>query len=83
MLMSDRGGVYESRVMGGQPSEIDGRLQLQSTIQGANLFLLNPSGVIFGHCCPARVRRHIAVDLLDLNTVEDGIHSPSCVGRIG
>jgi filamentous hemagglutinin family protein len=35
-----------SRVTGGQRSEIDGRLQ--STIPGANLFLLNPSGVLFG-----------------------------------
>jgi filamentous hemagglutinin family protein len=35
-----------SRVTGRQPSEIDGRLQ--STIAGANLYLLNPSGVMFG-----------------------------------
>jgi filamentous hemagglutinin family protein len=35
-----------SRVSGGQLSEIDGILR--SDIQGANLFLLNPSGVLFG-----------------------------------
>src|SRR5262249_55537716 len=35
-----------SRVTGGQQSLIDG--QLQSTIPGANLYLLNPSGVLFG-----------------------------------
>src|SRR5262249_41693076 len=35
-----------SRVTGGQQSVIDGRLQ--STIPGANLYLLNPSGVLFG-----------------------------------
>jgi filamentous hemagglutinin family protein len=35
-----------SRVTGGQQSLIDGRLQ--STIPGANLYLLNPSGVLFG-----------------------------------
>src|SRR2546423_866012 len=35
-----------SRVTGGQQSMIDGRLQ--STIPGANLYLLNPSGVLFG-----------------------------------
>jgi filamentous hemagglutinin family protein len=35
-----------SRVTGGQPSAIDGRLQ--STMPGANLYLLNPSGVLFG-----------------------------------
>jgi filamentous hemagglutinin family protein len=35
-----------SRVTGGHLSRIDG--ELQSTIPGANLYLLNPSGVLFG-----------------------------------
>jgi filamentous hemagglutinin family protein len=35
-----------SRVTGGQPSAIDG--VLRSEILGANLYLLNPSGVLFG-----------------------------------
>ena len=35
-----------SRVTGGQVSSIDGRLA--STIQGANLFLINPRGILFG-----------------------------------
>jgi filamentous hemagglutinin family protein len=35
-----------SRATGGQPSTIDG--VLRSEIAGANLFLLNPSGVLFG-----------------------------------
>ena len=35
-----------SRVTGGQRSHIDGRIQ--SDIAGANVFLLNPSGVLFG-----------------------------------
>jgi filamentous hemagglutinin family protein len=35
-----------SRVTGGNPSVIDGRLQ--STIPGANVYLLNPTGVLFG-----------------------------------
>src|SRR5262249_30005612 len=35
-----------SRVTGGQRSDIDGTLR--SEIAGANLFLLNPSGVMFG-----------------------------------
>src|SRR5947208_1718739 len=34
------------RVTGGQPSSIDG--VLQSEIDGANLYLLNPTGVLFG-----------------------------------
>ena len=35
-----------SRVTGGNPSVIDGRLQ--ADIPGASLYLLNPSGVVFG-----------------------------------
>jgi len=35
-----------SRVTGGQASSIDGRLG--SSIQGANLFLINPRGILFG-----------------------------------
>jgi len=35
-----------SRVTGGSPSSIDGKVSSQ--IQGANLFFLNPAGVVFG-----------------------------------
>src|SRR5437588_5977682 len=35
-----------SRVTGGQQSQIDGTLRV--TIPGANLYLMNPAGVLFG-----------------------------------
>src|SRR6185369_9832959 len=35
-----------SRVTGGNPSSIDGTIR--TTITGANFFLINPSGVMFG-----------------------------------
>src|SRR3954467_13567874 len=35
-----------SRVTGGSPSSIDGKIS--SDIQGANLFFVNPAGVMFG-----------------------------------
>ena len=37
-----------SRVTGGKFSSIDGRLGLGANIHGANLFLINPSGILFG-----------------------------------
>lgn len=46
---SPGGASYDniiSRVTGGTPSTMDGLLR--STIDGANLFLMNPSGVMFG-----------------------------------
>lgn len=39
-------GAVIARVTGGSPSGIDGKLA--STITGADLFLINPSGIVFG-----------------------------------
>jgi filamentous hemagglutinin family protein len=59
-----------SRVTGGQPSRIDG--QLRSTIPGANLFLLNPSGVVFGPHASLDVRGSFHISTADVLRFADG-----------
>ena len=59
-----------SRVTGGQPSAIDGRLQ--STFPGANLYLLNPSGVLFGPNAHLEVRGSFHVSTADYLRFADG-----------
>jgi filamentous hemagglutinin family protein len=58
-----------SRVTGGQPSSIDGRLQ--STIPGANLYLLNPSGVSFGSNASLSVSGSFHVSTADFVRLAD------------
>ena len=48
-----------SRVTGGSPSSIDGKVSSQ--IQGANLFFINPAGVIFGPHAQLDVSGSVAV----------------------
>jgi filamentous hemagglutinin family protein len=59
-----------SRVTGGQQSVIDGRLQ--STIPGANLFLLNPSGVLFGPKATLDISGSFHVSTADVLRFADG-----------
>jgi filamentous hemagglutinin family protein len=59
-----------SRVTGGQRSEIDGRLR--SEIAGANLYLLNPSGVLFGPNASLEVRGSLHVSTADVLRFADG-----------
>jgi filamentous hemagglutinin family protein len=59
-----------SRVTGGQPSVIDG--QLQSTMPGANLYLLNPSGVLFGPNATLDVSGSFHVSTADYLRLADG-----------
>jgi filamentous hemagglutinin family protein len=58
------------RVTGGQPSTIDG--VLRSEIAGANLFLLNPSGVLFGPNARLEVRGSFHVSTADFLRFADG-----------
>jgi filamentous hemagglutinin family protein len=60
-----------SRVTGGQPSVIDG--QLQSTIPGANLYLLNPNGVLFGPNATLDVSGSFHVSTADYLRLADGV----------
>jgi filamentous hemagglutinin family protein len=59
-----------SRVTGGQPSVIDGRLQV--TTPGANLYLLNPSGVLFGPNAAFNVNGSFYVSTADFLRFADG-----------
>ena len=59
-----------SRVTGGQLSSIDG--QVRSEIMGANLFLLNPSGVMFGPNASLEVSGAFHVSTADVLRFADG-----------
>ena len=59
-----------SRVTGGTSSWIDGTLR--STIQGANLYFLNPWGVVFGPNASLDVKGSFHVSTADYLRFEDG-----------
>jgi filamentous hemagglutinin family protein len=59
-----------SRITGGQQSMIDGLLQ--STIPGANLYLLNPSGVLFGPNATLDVSGSFHISTADVVRFTDG-----------
>jgi filamentous hemagglutinin family protein len=59
------------RVTGGQPSVIDGLLR--SEILGANLYLLNPSGVLFGQNATLDVSGSFHVSTADFLRFADGV----------
>ncbi|WP_454063641.1 two-partner secretion domain-containing protein [Candidatus Nitrospira salsa] len=59
-----------SRVTGGELSSIDG--ELASTIQGANVFLMNPAGVVFGQNSSLNVRGSFHITTANQLIFEDG-----------
>ena len=68
-----------SRVTGGQQSIIDGRLQ--STIPGANLYLLNPSGVLFGPNASLDLSGSFHVSTADVLRFTDGATFSAHIGE--
>ncbi len=79
------GGIQNivSRVTGGNYSTIDGTLR--STIQGANLYFLNPWGVVFGPNASLDVKGSFHVSTADYLRFEDGLRffsTPSAAGQI-
>src|SRR5918999_1640096 len=68
-----------SRVTGGQPSEIDG--VLRSEIAGANLYLLNPSGVLFGPNASLDVSGSFHVSTADFLRLADGATFSAHLGQ--
>ena len=64
-----------SRVTGGHPSIIDGTLQ--SDIPGANLFLLNPSGMLLGPDARVDIQGAFYVSTADVLYLADGVRFPA------
>ena len=65
-----------SRVTGGQRSDIDGQLRTDGQLraEGANLYLLNPSGVLFGPNATLDVGGSFHVSTADYLRLADGAH---------
>ncbi len=59
-----------SRVTGGEVSEIDGRIS--SEIDGANLFLVNPTGILFGPNATLDVKGSFHASTADFVRLSDG-----------
>jgi filamentous hemagglutinin family protein len=79
------GGIRNivSRVTGGNYSTIDGTLR--STIQGANLYFLNPWGVVFGPNASLDVKGSFHVSTADYLRFEDGLKfnsAPSAADQV-
>jgi filamentous hemagglutinin family protein len=65
-----------SRVTGGTPSVIDGLIETES--RGASLFLLNPSGIVFGRNASLNVGRSFAASTADaIGFGDQGVFSAS------
>jgi filamentous hemagglutinin family protein len=58
------------RVTGGNPSAIDGRIQ--SSITGANLYLINPNGIVFGPHATVNVSGSFHASTADYVKMSDG-----------
>ena len=69
------------RVTAGNQSFIDGRLG--STIPGANLYLLNPSGALFGENATLDVQGSFHISTADYLKLVDGVEFSADLGNGG
>jgi filamentous hemagglutinin family protein len=69
-----------SRVTGGSQSSIDGTIR--SEIVGANLFLMNPSGIIFGPNAAVNVTGSFAATTANYLKLADGARFAAALGLI-
>ena len=67
-----------SRVTGGQQSIVDG--QIRSTILGANLYLMNPAGLVFGPNATLNVSGSFHVTTADYLRLTDGVRFTAIPG---
>lgn len=67
-----------ARVTGGAPSSIDG--SIRSQIPGANLFLINPSGIVFGPNASLNISGSFAASTADYLKMTDGVRFGAFIG---
>jgi filamentous hemagglutinin family protein len=70
-----------ARVTSGSPSSIDGTIN--SDIQGANLFFMNPAGVLFGQHAQLNVSGSVAVTTANYLKLADGVRFNANLGGGG
>jgi filamentous hemagglutinin family protein len=60
------------RVTGGNPSSIDGKIRTDPNIGAANLYLINPNGIVFGRNATVDVRGSFHASTADYIKMADG-----------
>ncbi len=69
-----------ARVTSGSPSSIDGKIKTDPMMGDANLFLMNPAGVLFGKDAQLDVKGSFAVSTANYLKLADGGKFNTCLG---